>query len=330
MRIAVFGYYNQLNYGDDRLGNSIVRVLHPHTVVLFPHNQEPPSMKWFDFILIGGGGLVWERVGIWENIKSWLSRSKKPFGVVGLGINNLNEEMKPDILWVAEHAQMFIVRDYRSHQLLDFHCKVQVFPDLTWMFPYPPRRHSFNCNSIALSLASKHPKGYDPITWGKYIRDMTDVTPFPLRFGKKHDSGIFQDLGFENVPSDFTIDPLYKCKYLIGTRFHSIIFALQVGIPFIAVLYDDKVRRVLQDNELLDLSVGAFEIDALPEKLEYLKENTSEVCTRIHKVGEQLRYEGNKLHDLLSSKTQEVQQFYVAHKHTLLSKTKTRFKLYFK
>lgn len=326
MKIAVFGYYHQLNYGDDRLGESIVRALYPHTVVLLPHNQDPPSMKWFDFILIGGGGLVWKRVGIWKNIKKWLSKSKKPFGVVGLGINNLNEELKPDLTWLADHATIFLVRDKKSHQLLDCHPKVEVFPDLTWMFPYPFRQYNSNCNSIALSLATKHPKGYDPMIWGKYIREMRDISPFPLRFGEKHDSGIFKTLEFENVPSDFTINPLYECEYLIGTRFHSIVFALQVGIPFIAIRYDDKVRRVLEDNDLLDLSVGAFDINALPEKLEYLKSNTPEISARIQKVSERLRVEGDALRDRLSNDVKEVIQLNDNQQKNLLRKIKKYFK----
>lgn len=327
MRIAVFGYYHQLNYGDDRIGNSMVRALHPHTIVLFPHNQEPPSMQWFDLILVGGGGLVWERVGIWKKIDQWLSSSQKPFGVIGLGINSLDERLKLDLLWVAEHAQLFVVRDQRSHQLLDNHPKVKVLPDLTWMFPYAAKLNSSNSSAIALSLASKHPQGYDPIAWGKHIRTTTDVVPFPLRFGEKHDSGIFQTLGFENTPHDFTINPLYDCNYLIGTRFHSIVFALQVGIPFIAILYDDKVRRVLADNDLLDLSIGAFDLEALAAKIDYLQSNTPKILARIQNVRHRLSLEGEQLRHLLTSCVQEVNQLNAVRQQNPLYKVKTYLKL---
>lgn len=326
MKIAVFGYYHQLNYGDDRLGQSLVRALHPHTVVLLPHNQDPPPTDWFDFILIGGGGLVWTRVGIWKKITAWLAKSKKPFGVAGLGINELNEDLKPDLLWMVEHSELFVVRDQKSHQLLDNHPKVKVLPDLTWMFPYPTRQKFPNSGLIALSLASKHPQGYDPIVWGKSIREMGNIVPFPLRFGAKHDSDIFHTLEFENVPDDFTVNPLYECDYLIGTRFHSIVFALQIGVPFIAILYDDKVKRVLEDNDLLDLSVGAFDVEALPAKLEYLQANTPEILARIQNVGECLKHEGEELRNLLSASVQQVQQVKAVRQQSLLRKIKAYIK----
>ncbi|WP_421656726.1 polysaccharide pyruvyl transferase family protein [Leptothermofonsia sp. ETS-13] len=308
MKIAVFGYYHQLNYGDDRLGQALVHALYPHKVVLFPHHEEPPSMDWFDFILIGGGGLVWARTGIWSDITRWLGKSKKPFGVVGLGINELNADLKPDLLWMVEHSKLFIVRDQKSHQLLDYHPKVKVLPDLTWMIPYPPRAEVPQNDAIAVSLASRHPQGYDPTAWGKLIQNMGEVVPFPLRFAPYCESDIFQKLGFEKVPQEFSIKPLYECPYLIGTRFHSVIFALQIGTPFIAILYDDKVRRLLDDNDLLDLGIGIFDFDKLSFKLDYLKENIHHISERVEKVGNQLRDDGTKLREILNSTIQEVSQ----------------------
>lgn len=323
MKIAVFGYYHHLNYGDDRLGQALINALYPHNVVLLPHNQEPPSMEWFDLILIGGGGLVWERVGIWKKIKIWLQKSKKPFGVVGLGINKLNDDMKPDLLWMADNATLFVVRDQKSHQLLDAHPKVKVLPDLTWMIPYPVRNKYPQSETIAVSLASKRPQGYDPMIWGELIKDMGDIVPFPLRFGAKHDADILEELGYENIHPEFTISPLYECNYLIGTRFHSIIFALQIGIPFIAILYDDKVRRLLDDNNLSDLGIGALEYDQLPLKLNYLKINVNEILFRITSVNNQLRQGGKELKSLLINATKKVEKLQInRHNNSLKGKTK--------
>jgi polysaccharide pyruvyl transferase WcaK-like protein len=324
MKIAVFGYYNQLNYGDDRLGQALVHALYPHRVVLFPHHEDPPPMNWFDFILIGGGGLVWARTGIWSDITRWLTRSKKPFGVVGLGINELNDDLKPDLLWLVEHSKLFVVRDRKSHQLLDYHPKVNVLPDLTWMIPYSPRTEVPQNDAIAVSLASRHPQGYDPTAWGKIILSISEVVPFPLRFAPYSESDIFHKLGFEKVPPEFSIKPLYECPYLIGTRFHSVVFALQIGTPFIAILYDDKVRRLLDDNDLLDLGIGTFDFDKLSSKLAYLKENTHSISERIEKVGSQLKADAEKLRQLLNSTVQEVSQSIPIKKQSFLQRVRQR------
>jgi polysaccharide pyruvyl transferase WcaK-like protein len=294
MKIAVFGYYHHLNYGDDRLGQALVHALYPHTVVLLPHNQPPPPLDWFDFVLIGGGGLVWERVGIWANVVTWLTQSKKPFGVVGLGINELNADLKPDLLWMVEHAQIFAVRDRKSHALLDFHPKAVVMPDLTWMIPYPLRDASQINESIALSVASKHPQGYDPMQWRDVLMALDQVVPFPLRFGNHHDSDIFQRLGFETV-TEFSIEPLYRCRFLIATRFHSVVFALQIGVPFVAILYDDKVRRLLEDQGLADLGLEIDQMAQLPSKIATLTQNLESVLARIVEISDRSRVEGTQL-----------------------------------
>ena len=303
MKIAVFGYYHHLNYGDDRIGQALVEALHPHHVVFFPHNQDPPLMEWFDFIVIGGGGLVWEKVGIWTSVTDWLRKSKKPFAVVGLGINELNGTLKQDLLWMVENAKLFVVRDQKSHALLDFHPQAQVLPDLTWMIPYPNRSSAPDNRSIALSIASKHPQGYDPMQWATAIHRLSesyDIVPFSLRFGINHDSGLFRSLGFQDFFPEFSINPLYECRYLIGTRYHSVIFALQVGVPFVAVLYDDKVRRLLEDNQLQDLGVDAAQPEALHPKLEYLTQNFDSISERIDQVGAHLRSGGCTLREALT------------------------------
>jgi|GEM_PF-1890747 len=310
MKIAVFGYYHHLNYGDDRIGQALVDALHPHHIVFFPHNQEPPSMEWFDFILIGGGGLVWEKVGIWAGITEWLGKSKKPFAVVGLGINELNGTLKQDLLWMVDNAKLFAVRDQKSHQLLDSHPQVLVLPDSTWMIPYPQRLECPRNEAIALSLASKHPQGYDPMQWATAIHKLgesNDIVPFPLRFGTSHDSDLFRSLGFQNFFPEFSINPLYECPYLIGTRYHSIIFALQVGIPFVAVLYDDKVRRLLEDNQLQDLGVDAINPQALLPKLEYLAQNFDSILERMMQVSNRLRLGGCIMREALTFTVNQTQ-----------------------
>ena len=85
--------------------------------------------------MIGGGGLVWEKVGIWASVTNWLHKSKKLFAVVGLSINELDRTLKQDLLWMVENAKLFAVRDQKSHALLDFHPQAQVLSDLTWISP---------------------------------------------------------------------------------------------------------------------------------------------------------------------------------------------------
>ncbi|MFI9270097.1 polysaccharide pyruvyl transferase family protein [Kitasatospora sp. NPDC052896] len=72
-----------------------------------------------------------------------------------------------------------------------------------------------------------------------------------------------------------------ECSYVLGTRFHSVIFALTSGVPCIAIEYEHKTRGIMRDLGLEEWvlpmpEVSAERLGALVEKLhagraEYLR-----------------------------------------------------------
>ena len=69
MRIAVLGYYNQNNLGDDRLRDVWITLFPEADLSFFPHQVAfaHHCFRDYDFILIGGGGLVFSAHGIWQS-----------------------------------------------------------------------------------------------------------------------------------------------------------------------------------------------------------------------------------------------------------------------
>lgn len=275
MKIAVFGYYNALNFGDDRLQHCITRLLAGHTVVFLPHYLPVPKsyLQDFDWILIGGGGLVFERVGIWVKMHQWIKQCRAKVGVFGLGVNRMSPDLKPELDTLLAHAKFFFVRDEKSKALLN-HPKVEVFPDLTWCFPIV---HDVvpQTGGIALNLVSCPWKPYSSEAWIKTLPSV-QIHPFPFHFGKGRDVALLSEF-FSNVPSEFSLLPLLQSQLLIACRFHAIVFAMQLGKPFVAISYDDKVSRLVTESGLSECLLETTDHDLLPAKIDYVIQHQAEL-----------------------------------------------------
>lgn len=282
MKVAVFGYYNALNAGDDRLQYCVTRLLKGHQVVFLPHYLPPPKeyLQSFDWILIGGGGLVFERVGIWINTSKWLRNCSAKIGVLGLGINHLSPELLLEVSSLIECAKFFYVRDHASQALLNHHPKVEVYPDLTWCFPLPVEQPKGEPQGIALNLLPCHWRSFDISAWVKLLENF-QIHPFPFHFGGGRDFDLLKSYFGDRTPSEFSLKPLADSQLLIACRFHAIIFAMQLGKPFIAINYDDKVQRLLTEADLLDCCLQTTEHPLLLAKIQFVLENQSFIQQKI-------------------------------------------------
>ena len=289
MKIAVFGYYNALNAGDDRIQDCITKLLKGHTVVFLPHFLPPPKeyIQSFDWILIGGGGLVFERVGIWVKPKQWIKKCKAKIGVFGLGVNHVSSILLEEVYTIINHSEFFFVRDEQSKILLNNHPKINVQPDPTWCFPFQFQTNLIEENkSIALNLLPCHWKQFEPNAWVKSLSEF-EVQPFPFHFGTDRDGDLLESYYSNSTPKEFSLEPLIKSQIVVACRFHAIIFAMQLGKVFIAINYDDKVKRLLTDADLLECCLETTEHNLLKEKIEFVKDNKAILRQKINKFAQE-------------------------------------------
>lgn len=281
MNIAIFGYYNFFNAGDDRIQHCLKRIFAGHIITFFPHFLPPPHLDYlntFDWIIIGGGGLVRERVGIWVEMSQWLRGLRANVGVVGLGVNSLTPELTSEVFSLLDYAQFFFVRDRKSKQLLNNDVRVKVHPDLTWCFPFEPNSETVQ-DTIALNITGCEGK-FQTDRWLKQL-ELEQISPFPLYFTKDRDYALLTKHFGEVVPREFTLEPLINSKMLIACRYHAIVFAMQLGKPFIAINYDDKVKRLLVESGLSNICLELDQSDLLREKIKYLQAHESEIKDKV-------------------------------------------------
>jgi polysaccharide pyruvyl transferase WcaK-like protein len=271
MKIAVLGYYHALNAGDDRLQFCINRLVQEHTVVFLPHYLVPPKeyLQDFDWILIGGGGLVFEPVGIWANPQRWLAKCRAKIGVLGLGVNRVDADLLQAVTQIIERSTFFYVRDQPSWALLNYHPQVEVYTDLSWCFPLMGWQELEA--GIALNLLPCAWKTFNLDDWVEALVGH-EVHPFPFHFGKDRDADLLRRYFGDRTPTEFSLKPLQQCELLVTCRFHGIIFAMQMGKPFVAINYDDKVQRLLADAELSECLLETTEPMNLVEKIQLVVE----------------------------------------------------------
>ncbi len=283
MKIVIFGYYNFFNAGDDRIQHCLKRIFQGHILVFLPHFLPPPSLDYlntFDWIIIGGGGLVKERVGIWVEMSQWLRLLRANVGVIGLGVNSITSELSSELSSLLDYAKFFFVRDKKSKKLLNNDPRVEVHPDLTWCFPLT-RNIDNSDDTIAINLTPCQGQKFEPDKWIEKCSG-ENLVPFPLYFTKNRDYRLLRKYFSDRVPEEFDLQPLITSKMLIACRYHAIVFAMQIGRPFIAINYDDKVRRLLVESDLIDFCLELSEYDLLPQKISLIESHKSEIKQKIN------------------------------------------------
>ena len=79
-------------------------------------------------------------------------------------------------------------------------------------------------------------------------------------------------------------------KMLLGVRMHSIIFAARQGVPFIALIYDEKVQQLLKYLGMEELALPLEKADekTVLEHLKILQENEREISDKLKSITGQL------------------------------------------
>ncbi|WP_339287820.1 polysaccharide pyruvyl transferase family protein [Paenibacillus sp. FSL E2-0201] len=158
----------------------------------------------------------------------------------------------------------------------------------------------------------RFPKSEEPIKeYDNYINNVVEFVSY-LKMHNYHIVFIAQTLGPSNHEDDriairdvlnkssnesitFINDEDLNCRdikaiyaemdYLIGTRFHSVIFALSSGVPSIAIAYGgNKGEGIMRDMNLNEyvLNIEGLNSKSLIEKFESLKTNNNEIKSKIN------------------------------------------------
>ncbi len=267
LKILALGWYDRLNAGDDRLRYAISHLFDPHPVTFLNHWSYPVPfdlLREQDWIIIGGGGLwVGEGMGLISTVARWHPRLRARLGVLGVSIENLGPHREATD-YLLEHAEFFHTRDSASATLLTSPDRVESYADLTFGVPYErsdaPRR------GVLVSVAGNF--SGERIDWGSLGRVLREAGArgLPLNEWGSDDRTALEQLGLPSAPR-FDLAALASAELVVTSRFHAIVFCIQVGTPFVALAGNRKIENICRELGFEDWLVPPFDPSALAEHL---------------------------------------------------------------
>jgi len=235
-------------------------------------------------------------------------------GLIGVSIEANHESMKAFFEAIKQKAEFILVRDRQSKKYLEDHYKVIVGPDLTFLSPWDVcsevkadvcglnlrdwyywqselhgRWHHFMERIDSVWSRRFYPFAkWNPDETVRRVKESFErVLPIPFYFEKKENGGLpgrntLNDINvlskyFSEVPSVFDPTQYQHIRYLMGMRYHSIVFAVQCGIPFLSLSYQPKNDTFCSDMGLDVLSLDIYKTDEWEQKVDYLKAHYQEI-----------------------------------------------------
>jgi polysaccharide pyruvyl transferase WcaK-like protein len=314
MKIGIIGWYNHSNYGDDRILYCLKTALVGNDFFIVDGFKDARNkmeeLNKCDFVLIGGGGMILKNSRFYIDV---IENLKKPVGFIGISIEAYGRNMNNLLQAMKDKAEFILVRDKSSREKLNNHFKVIVGPDLTFLQPFEVaaevkedvcalnlrywqywkgdyQSYYYYFMEKIVNKMTNASKIYPFTKWdqeklsSKIKNSFDKILPMPIYF--ENASGVINDHDlmekyFNGLPTDFSQDILDKTRYLIGMRLHSIIFAMQAGIPFLSLSYQPKNVNFCVDSGLGDLSVDIYDLKDLDKKIAYLKNNYDKLREQI-------------------------------------------------
>jgi glycosyltransferase involved in cell wall biosynthesis len=186
----------------------------------------------------------------------------------------------------VEQAAFFYVRDQHSKQIVD-HPKVRVAPDITFLKPVRPasRPDDSNEQRIVCGVNLRHTPGLQTDRWIEALKRL----PYTLRgipFSTFHvwkEMSILQQLD-RTCATAFEQDLYDGLSLMIGTAFHSVVFAVQAAVPVIAVASTPKVRHFMCDVGLEDYLLEPDDWPKLRELADRVLGERDRLCHQLRQI----------------------------------------------
>lgn len=303
MQVGVIGWWNYDNQGDLAMLASLRKGLAPHRVIAldvgFPAWPDTLyRLNRLDYVILGGGTLIAEKPGLpFDTFDTWKDQLERPLGVVGLGVDPIHESYRADVNALMERTRFFFVRDQASRRLLGRQ-EIRVAPDLTFAYPLPlagspvaGERKRPLCG-VNLRKSSR----FDPQPWMETIAGLpVEIRGIPLSsFESFAESALLRQLD-PGCASAYAPHLYEELDLMIGVAFHSVVFAVQAGVPVIAVAYAPKVRHFMEDIGLAHYVLSAGEWARLPELVDEILDTRSQVRQQLQEIRERLQQEAQHM-----------------------------------
>lgn len=300
LRGVVFGWYHQRNAGDDRFVHCLERWLHDHELIFLPHTQPPPFdvLSRADYAILGCGSIANQVHGVFSGMKRWIAKAKIPVFGVGLTVSQY-PALRDELRSIIDTGGSIWLRDQQSADWLAYDRNVFVGPDITWLYP-----RSLSCHpapgTVAINFRPWTKRVWDPVAWGRELaRVCPRLVPWPLCFGRDDDRvTLGQVTGSEVSTEEFDLGTIAQAELVVAMRFHALIFAIQAGVPVVAVGNTVKVSNLLDQLGMAECAVPIEQPEQIGEAVlriksgwpvDRVREVSSRMCVKAWQVASQFK-----------------------------------------
>lgn len=303
MTTALCGFYGYHNYGDTLMLNELTNFLEKIGIQAIAYSDRQAeegeitvnhydnlNTSDYSMIALGGGGIISD--SFWFFKKKLYENLDRPLILFNVG---LTTEAIPVFEKVKDKIKLLVVRDKFSFNLASkyYPGKVIHAPDISFLkkdgLSYPK---SFN-NNILVCLNYYIFKNYFSqlnrerifaekaiIEISSFLNSLTNkgstISLIPCQTDGEVNDNIILGLlnGFLSKKAQWFYDRndiervILNSDLLISSRYHSSLFALKAGIPFIDITHHSKNSNFLKDVKLEEFSISYWnlELNSLTEK----------------------------------------------------------------
>ena len=301
--IHLTGYFDR-NFGDDVMMKLIVRSLPEITFLVnetvdTPLLSEPNVMQKpyavccrFPKLVVTGSGFMINTKAAFKTELLWFLKGHHPGDYcLGCNMEPLDNPIKRFLIrQKLNKFKLITCRDQESYRWLcsntgkpEIHC----LPDILFSLPDEWLPAVKTSNNLGISMMHRTGDREDCA----YYRAMAEIADEWIRRTGKgvilmaFDTGKEDDLFacravkaqmqfpdqaeiVEHTDGTDILAAFARCEKIIGARFHSMVLALRMGIPFFPVIYREKMRNLIRDlnypflgceiNKIDHLAVSAF------------------------------------------------------------------------
>lgn len=304
-KVVLGGYFGFENIGDDAILLSEINFLKKENfkpIILTKSGKKifnEESIDRYNFLkiikfknqfnsfILGGGGIFQDSTSFRSliyylsliNLMNFLNKKVILFNI---GIGEIKREIsKKLLLRTLKKCDLIIFRDEYSYNFFDDLSNKFISSDSSFYLNFQKKEKE---DLILVSL--RYFKNLDLNKFKIFIDRLKEEISLNFEFivFSKEELGLAKYLNLNYFYSQNpveTIEKISTSKFLIGTRYHSIIFSILTETPFIGLIYDIKVKNLIDDLGIKNLIYPDDEVEKWIEIFNKNFNNRSEISKTI-------------------------------------------------
>ena len=284
-KVLLGGYFGFENIGDDAILLSEINFLKKENfipIILTKSDKKifnEESIDRYNFLkiiklknqfnsfILGGGGILQDSTSFrslfyYLSLINLMKFLNKKVILLNIGIGEIKREIsKKLLLKTLKKCDLIIFRDEYSYNFFDDLSNKFISSDSSFYLNFQKKEKE---DLILVSL--RYFKNLDLNKFKIFIDRLKEKISLNFEFivFSKEEIELAKYLNlnyFHSKNPVETIEKISTSKFLIGTRYHSIIFSILTETPFIGLIYDIKVKNLIDDLGLNNLIYPDDEVE---------------------------------------------------------------------